>query len=158
MKLNKISAGVCVLTLTALLAGSAALAHPGFGSPAMRQEMRGRLFDQLNLSDAQRSDMRNIFANGRQTIAPLARDLREKQAALRNSVSGGAFDETAVRAQAQEIADLQAQLIVARAQMRNQFLGVLTDDQKARLSELRAERMQRFQEWRRQHSAGETQS
>jgi len=158
MKLRKISIGACAVTITALLAGNAALAHPGFGRPAMRQEMRSRLFDSRNLSDAQRSDVQNIFASGRQSIAPLARELREKQAALRSSVNGGAFDETAVRAQAQEIADLQAQLIVARAQIRNQFLGVLTDDQKARLSELRAERMQRFQEWRRQRSAGGTQS
>src|ERR1043166_7364083 len=99
MKLKKISAVASALTLTALLAGGAALAHPGFGSPAMRQDIRARLFDELNLSDTQRSDMRNIFANGRQTIAPLAQQLREKQAALRNSVNGGAFDETAVRAQ-----------------------------------------------------------
>ncbi|HEX2387329.1 MAG TPA: Spy/CpxP family protein refolding chaperone [Candidatus Binatia bacterium] len=158
MKLQKISAGACALTITALLAGSAALAQPGFGRPAMRQQMRTRLFDELKLSDTQRSDVQNIFASGRQAIAPLAQQLREKQAALRDSVNGGAFDETAVRAQAQQIADLQAQVIVARAQIRNQFLGVLTDDQKARLSELRAERMQRFQEWRQQHSAGGTQS
>jgi Spy/CpxP family protein refolding chaperone len=158
MKIKKISIGACAVTIAALLTGGAVMAQPGFGHPAMRQQMRTRLFDELQLSDTQRSDIQNIFANGRQTIAPLAQQLREKQAALRNSVNGGAFDETAVRAQAQQIADLQAQLIVARAQIRNQFLGVLTDDQKAHLSDLRAQRMERFQQWRQQHSADGTQS
>ncbi|HTM09348.1 MAG TPA: Spy/CpxP family protein refolding chaperone [Verrucomicrobiae bacterium] len=151
---NKTLTLVGVLTIAGLLAAVAAFAHPGFGRPGMMQQMRARLFDKLQLSDAQRTDIQNIFANARETIAPLAQQLREKHAALRDSVNGGTFDEAAVRAQAQEIAGLQAQLMVARAQARNQFLGVLTDEQKARLSELRAERQQRFQEWRRQHSAG----
>ena len=84
--------------------------------------------------------------------------MQKKVASALYFFNGGAFDEAAVRAQAQELAGLQAQMMVARAQVRNQFLGVLTDEQKARLSDLRAERLQRFQEWRRQHSAPSEQS
>lgn len=142
-------------------AGSLALptvfADPGFGRPGMMRRMGAPLFSQLQLTDAQRSDLKNIFANSRETIRPLMEQLREKQAALRQS-SEGSFDEAAVRAQAQDIASIQAQLIVERAQIRNQVLGVLTDEQKARLSELRAERMQQFREWRQQHSAPSTPS
>lgn len=159
MKLgNKILTAAVVVTIAGLLAATALFAHPGFGRPGMMQQMRARLFDQLQLSDAQRADIQNIFANARETIGPLAQQLREKHAALRNSVNGGTFDEAAVRAQAQEIAGLQAQMTVARAQARNQFLAVLTDEQKARLGELRAERQQRFQEWRQQHSGAGTPS
>ena len=154
MKLKTITTAACAVTIAAFLAGGAALAEPGFGRPGMMMQMRTRLFDQLQLSDAQRADIQNIFANGRETIAPLAQQLRQKHAALRDSVNGGTFDQAAVSAQAQDIANLQAQLIVARAQVRNQFLGVLTDDQKALLTQLRAERLQRFQEWRQQHAAG----
>jgi protein CpxP len=136
---------------------STAVADPGFGRPGMRGRMGTPLFSQLQLSDAQRSDLRDIFTHSRETMRPLMQQLREKQTALRQS-SEGNFDESAVRAQAQDIAGIQAQLIVARAHIRNQVLGVLTDEQKARLSELRAERMQQFREWRQQHSAPSEQS
>lgn len=156
---HKILAVAGVLTLGAFLAAAAAVAHPGFGGPGMMMRRMGPpLLDQLSLSDAQRGQIRDIFSNARETLRPLVQQLREKQAAVRTTAESGTFDEAAVRAQAQEIADIQAQLIVARAQIRNQFLGVLTDDQKARLSELRAERMQQFREWRQQHSGAGTQS
>lgn len=40
----------------------------------------------------------------------------------------------------------------------NQVLMVLTDEQKARLNELRAQRFQQFNEWRKQHFGKSTQS
>jgi len=158
MNLRKISFAAGIFAIAALLAGTAALAQPGFGRPAMMRQIPARLFDQLQLSDTQRTEVQNIFANARETIVPLAQQLREKHAAMRDSVNGGAFDEATVRSQAEEIAGLQAQMMVARAQAKNQFLAVLTDEQKARLGELRAERLQRFQEWRRQHTGAGAQS
>ncbi len=157
MTLKKIVLTAGAIALIGSLALSAAIADSGFGRPGIRGRMGAPLFSQLQLSDTQRSEIHDIFTNSRDTIRPLMQQLREKQAALRQS-SEGAFDEAAVKAQAQDIASLQAQLIVARAHIRNQVLGVLTDDQKARLSELRAERMQQFREWRRQHSAPSEQS
>ncbi len=157
MTLKKIVLTAGAIALSGSLALSAAIADSGFGRPGIRGRMGAPLFSQLQLSDTQRSEIHDIFTNSRDTIRPLMQQLREKQAALRQS-SEGAFDEAAVKAQAQDIASLQAQLIVARAHIRNQVLGVLTDDQKARLSELRAERMQQFREWRRQHSAPSEQS
>jgi protein CpxP len=158
MTIKKIVLAAGFIAAAGSLALSTAVADPGFGRPGMRGRMGGApLFSQLQLSDTQRSQIRDIFANNRDTIRPLMQQLHEKQAALRQSTEGN-FDEAAVHAQAQDIASIQAQLIVARAHIRNQVLGVLTDDQKARLSELRAERMQQFREWRQQHAAPSTQS
>lgn len=156
MRLKKIVLAAGAIAAAGSLALSTAVADPGFGGPGMRR-MGAPLFSQLQLSDTQKSEIHDIFANNRDTIRPLIQQLREKQAALRQS-SEGNFDESAVRAQAQDIASIQAQLIVARAHIRNQVLGVLTDEQKAHLSELRAERMQQFREWRQQHSAPSTPS
>ena len=156
MSLKKIVLAAGVIAAAGSLALSMAVADPGLGGPGMRR-MGTPLFSQLQLSDTQKSEIHDIFSNNRDTIRPLIQQLREKQAALRQS-SEGNFDEAAVRAQAQDIASIQAQLIVARAHIRNQVLGVLTDEQKAHLSELRAERMQQFREWRQQHSAPSTPS
>ncbi|HKA33112.1 MAG TPA: Spy/CpxP family protein refolding chaperone [Candidatus Binatia bacterium] len=156
MTLKKIALIGGVIAFAASLGLSTVLADPGFGRPGMWR-MGAPLFSQLQLSDTQRSEIHDIFTNSRDTIRPLMQQLHEKQAALRQS-SEGAFDEAAVRSQAQDIASIQAQLIVARAHIRNQVLGILTDEQKARLSELRAERMQQFREWRRQHAGPSEQS
>ena len=134
-----------------LLTTSALFANPGFGRPGMMRRAGPPLLQQLQLSDDQRAQIKTIFSGARETIQPLAQQVREKHAALRDAAQAQPFDETSVRAQTQEIADIQAQLMFARAQVRNQLLGVLTDEQKARLSELRAERLQQFQEWRKQH-------
>jgi protein CpxP len=155
---KKILSGAGVFIFAGLLAATAAFAYPGFGRPAMTQRMGPPLWSQLQLSDAQRAQIKEIFAGSRDTIRPLAQQLREKQAALRESTAGGTFDEASVRAQAQDIAAVQAQLIVARTHIRTQLLGVLSDEQKTRLSELRAERIQQFRERRQQHSAPPEQS
>lgn len=144
--------GVAASMIAILVVSSAVLAHPGFGGrPGMMQRMGPASLQQLQLSDDQRAQIQTIFSGARESIQPLAQQLREKHAALRDSAHAQPFDETSVRAQTLEIADIQAQLMFARAQVRNRFLAVLTDEQKARLSELRAERLQQFQEWRKQH-------
>jgi protein CpxP len=161
MKIGKqVAIGIAALIAVAALMVSTIFAHPGFGPGRfdMMRRMGPPLLQQLQLSGDQQAQIKSIFTNGRETIQPLAQQLREKHAALRETTRSQPFDETQVRSQAQEIADLQAQLMVARAQMMNQVLALLTDEQKARLSELRAQRMQQFQEWRKQHMGRPEQS
>src|SRR3989338_354292 len=117
---------VGALIISSLLVSSAVLAHPGFGRSGMMRRMGPPLLDQLQLSDDQRVQIQTIFASGRDTIRPLAQQLRKKHATLRETTRNQPFDETVVRSQAREAADIQAQLMVARAQMMNQVLMVLT--------------------------------
>ena len=154
MKTGKqIIIGIGVLIVAALLVGQAGFAHPGLGPGRMEmmRRMEPSLLEQLQLSGDQRAQIESIFASGRDAIRPLAQQLREKHQALRETTRVQPLDETVVRSWAQEIADLQAQLMVTRAQMMNQLLSLLTEDQRTKLSQLRAERLQQFKEWRRQH-------
>jgi protein CpxP len=158
---KQVAIGIGALIAVAALMVSTIFAHPGFGpgrSGMMMRRMGPSLLEQLQVSSDQRSQIQSIFTDGRQTLRPLFQQLREKHAALQEAARGQPFDETLVRSQAQEIADVQARLMVSRAQMMNQVLAVLTDEQKARLSELRAQRMQQFQEWRKQHAGKSEQS
>jgi Spy/CpxP family protein refolding chaperone len=141
-----------ILMVESLLVGSAALAHPGLGPGRMgMMAARTRLLDELQLTTDQKAQIQRIWADGRQTLGPLHQQLREKQRALREAARSEPFDEALVRSQAQEVADLQTQLMVVRAQLINQARSIMTDEQKARLNELREQRLQQFREWRKQH-------
>jgi protein CpxP len=157
MKIGKqVAIGIAALIVVAALMASTIFAHPGFGpgrSGMMMMRMGPSLLEQLQVSGDQRAQIEGIFSDGRETIRPLIQQLREKHAALKEAAQSQPFDETLVRSQAQEIADVQARLIVARAQLRNQVLTVLTDEQKSRLGELRAERLERFRNWRKQNQS-----
>ena len=155
MKTNK-QIAIGVLIAGSLLMIPTVFAQPGFGPG--RPGMMGRtgrmgppLVGQLELSGDQRAQIEAIFAGGRDAIHPIAQQLREKRAALGDAARALPFDETAVRSLAWQAADLQAQMTVARAQIANQLQSLLTEDQRTKLSQLRAERLQQFKEWRRQH-------
>jgi len=53
--------------------------------------------------------------------------------------------------QAQELAKLQAEMMVQRITAMKQVSNVLNVDQRAKLQELREQRKARFQEWRERH-------
>ena len=113
-------------------------------------------FGRLNLSDAQREQMRQIAERYRETF----RAQRERGPAGRGGggfdpLAGGAFDEAAVRAAAQARANAQVEHEVARARMMHEMYGVLTAEQKAQLQAFRQEREQRRQELRSRRGAGQ---
>ena len=149
MEISKVKIAIGTLIVTTLFLSSVASAHPAFGHGDWR--MGTPLLEQLQLTDDQRAQLQTIFANGRDGTRTLFRQLREKQMALREAARTEPFDEALVRSQAQEVADLQAQMMVTRAQLVNKVLSILADEQKAKLDSLRDQARQRFREWRQQH-------
>lgn len=109
---------------------------------------RGRLFEGLALSDAQSSKIDNLMALNQERLRPLREQLQWQRRLLREAIESQPFDEALVRFQAQEIAKVQTELLVARAYLVNQLLGILTEEQKTQLSELRQQRRKRVKEWR----------
>jgi Spy/CpxP family protein refolding chaperone len=133
------------LLLAGLLASSRAEAQlgPGFHG--------GRMFETLQLSDGQKAAINGLFAANRENARALHQRLQEHRQLLRNAAQAQPFDEATVRFQAQELANLQAEMMVQRIAVMNQVSSVLTADQKARLQQLREERKAHFQEWRERH-------
>jgi protein CpxP len=139
------SLALSALIIAGLLASSRAEAQPG---PGFRG---GRLFETLQLSDEQKATIDGLFAANRENAHALFQRLQEQRQFLRNAAQTQPFDEAAVRFQAQELAKLQAEMMVQRAAVMNQISGILTADQKAKLQDLREQRKARFQEWRERH-------
>jgi protein CpxP len=146
MKISK-SLALSALIIAGLLATAAA--HPG---PGRHGGFHGaRMFEALQLSDGQKTTIDGLFAADRENLRALHQRMREQHQLLRDAAQTQPFDEAAVRFQAQELAKLQAEMMVQRAALMNQVSSVLTADQKAKLQELREQRKARFEEWRERH-------
>lgn len=118
----------------------------------------GRFGAELNLTDAQVEQMRQIGERYRATFEAQreGRGRRERQAF--DPLAGGAFDEASVRAAAQARADAQVEREVAQARMAYELYNVLTPEQKAQLAAARQQREQRRREFRTRRGAGQGQT
>ena len=150
MKIGK-SFALSVLLLAGLLTSSRAQSQPGPGHPGRFHG--GRMFESLQLTDGQRTTIDGLFAANRENAQALLRRLQEQRQLLRDAAQTQPFDEAAVRFQAQELAKLQAEMMVQRAALMNQVSSVLTTEQKAELRDLREQQKARFDAWRERHRA-----
>lgn len=107
----------------------------------------GRFAENLNLTDAQVEQMRQIEERYRATFKA-RHEGRGQERREFDPLAGGAFDESAVRAAAQARANAQVEREVAQARMMHEMYNVLTGEQKAQLQAARQQREQRRQERR----------
>ncbi len=115
----------------------------GGGGRGGRMHGGGR-FERLNLTDAQREQMRQIQERYQATFEA-RRERRGDRTERRgfDPFAGGVFDEGAVRAAAQARANEQVEREVAQARMMNEMYNVLTAEQKSQLGADRQQREQR---------------
>jgi protein CpxP len=121
-----------------------------------RRQAANRLLRQLDLTEEQKGQIRSMVLKNRDAVRALRQSLRDKAMAMREAARTQPFDEAQVRAHAQEVASLRAELMVARARLHHEMLGVLTPEQKAKFDELRQQRLLRLRERRlkRLHQPG----
>ena len=145
--MKKISIAIIVVAAVLVVGGIFAIAqraaHHRFRDLGMHGE-RGIMMAlrSLDLTDEQKSKVKEILDANRSTIQPIRGQMRtnhEKLAALK-----GNFDDAAVTEIAKNQGDLTEQLIVARQHVKSQIFAILTDEQKAKAEKLREGMMQRF--------------
>jgi protein CpxP len=102
----------------------------------------------LNLTQAQRDEIRALREAQRTDVRALREKLRGARQALREAMSADVPDEAAVRAAAGTVAALQADETVLRARAKGQFMKVLTPEQRARVKDARARAAERAQRMR----------
>ena len=122
--------------------------HGKRGGHGMRGGFAGHFAHSLNLTDAQKEQMRQIAARYRESTRALREQGRAARDGQSNSFNGGVFDETAVRAAAQARANARVEMEVAHARMMSEMYAVLTPEQKAQLAAERQQREQKRQERR----------
>ena len=142
---------IASLSAVVLVVGSIAVAQTvkttrgeGQGRAWHRQGMRGgfggdRLFARLNLTDDQKAKMKQTRQSFMEGNKPLFDQLKAKRQELRQASEGGTFNEALATQKLTEAAALEAKLMGARFQLRQQMLSVLTPEQKTQLDQLKTQ-------------------
>ena len=98
-----------------------------------------RLFARLTLTDDQKAKIKQTRQSFMESNKPLFDQLKTKRQELRQASEGGTFNEALATQKLTEMAGLQAKLMGARIQLRQQMLSVLTAEQKTQLDQLKAQ-------------------
>jgi protein CpxP len=112
-----------------------------FGGPRL-----GFLVHRLNLTDAQRVQVKAIMAKEKPTVQPLVQQVFQNRSQLRQLAMGGTFDEARARELASQQVQTMTELTVQRARIESEVYQVLTTEQKAKLNDLVNQHEQRFME------------
>jgi len=99
--------------------------------------MRGAMFRQLNLTEAQKTQIKQLRQSYRERTQPLRQELRAKMQELRQANQGGAFNEALATQKLTETAGLRAKLMGERFKLRQEMTALLTPEQKTRLEQMR---------------------
>jgi len=156
MKQKILIATAVVLSLAAGLAITAVAQgrHGKFGRHG--DWMLRHMTKELNLTDAQQTQIKSILQAEKTKIQPLMKQLRDNRQAADSNVSG-AFDENQARTFANQQAQIMSNLMVEKQRTRSQIYAVLTPDQRAKAKQLMQERQQRRQQHMQKDSQPQTQ-
>ncbi len=140
------------LLLTIITVGSHTQAAAGTGKKSNcdkgcdcrsnEPEKRGEGFlkkmaKELNLTATQQEQIKSIITADREKSAPSREKLHEAGKQLHEAASAEKFDEAAVRAIAVKKAELEIELTVSRAKIRNSINALLTPEQRLKAEKMR---------------------
>jgi periplasmic protein CpxP/Spy len=109
----------------------------GPGGPMGLLPMLGR---DLELTDAQKDQLKTIADSHKDDWKALADRGRAAHMALNQAVTADTIDENLIRQKSAEVGAVEADLAVARARARAEVFQILTAEQKAKLKERAAQR------------------
>ena len=106
----------------------------GFGGPMGDLGLRG-----IDLTDAQREQLRTIMESHKQEFEAVRTKLREAHQGLATATNAQTVDEAAIRARSTALATALADDAILRAKVRVEVNGILTAEQLQQLQERRGE-------------------
>jgi protein CpxP len=100
---------------------------------------------QLNLTDAQKQQIKTIMQTQRAANGPLMQQLAENRKAMLAATANGAFDQAKVQAIATQQSQAMAQLMVQKATIQHQiYTQVLTPEQRTQADQMHEKQMARI--------------
>jgi protein CpxP len=141
-------AAAAALLVTSLAAGALAQGGRGPRGEGHRGFGMGRGFAGLNLTDAQREQIRDIRQRHEAEMKEARAKVDTARAGHRQAVEAIPVDEGRIRATSQALAEAQADMAVLRARVHSEIFALLTPEQQAKAKELRAQRENRMKERR----------
>lgn len=145
--MRKVTAAVMASTLAFSAFSQAAVANiSDNGSSvegATQHSSQNHMFDGISLTEHQRQQMRDLMQRARHDQPPV--NVSEMET-MHRLVTAENFDENAVRAQAEKMAQEQVARQVEMAKVRNQMFHLLTPEQQAVLNTKHQQRMNQLRE------------
>jgi Spy/CpxP family protein refolding chaperone len=143
---RRILVAISVVTLLAAIGFSqTAVTTPG---PGHRGRHFGRMLGisarYLELTEAQKTQMKDIMTKEKPTIQPLMQQLAQNRQQMRQLESADTFDENKVRPLANQQSQTMAELIVQKARIKSELIQVLTAEQKTKMAAFEASREARL--------------
>lgn len=99
----------------------------------------------LDLTDAQKAQMKSVLEKERPTMKPLFQQSHQIEQQLRQYAEG-TFDEAKVRSLAAQKAQVEQEMTVQRTRIHNELYQLLTPDQQAKMKELEAQHEARMKQ------------
>jgi periplasmic protein CpxP/Spy len=152
-RVRSLATGVALVMLVATTVAFAQGPRGGgpFGGRGGRGPMGGALpLAQLNLTDAQREQVRTIRERYREQTQALASRLAEAADKQRQAIETLPVNETLITSATQDMTQVQVDVAVQEARLNAEVWSVLTPEQQAQATKLRAERKARMEERRQE--------
>jgi periplasmic protein CpxP/Spy len=119
--------------------GPGGFGRGGFGGPL-------GLLRQLELTDEQRTQVRQLMDSHRDELRAVGEKLMAAHRAQNDAVTAAQFDEQAIRTKAADVAAIEADAAVLHAKLHSEVFALLTPEQQAKAAELKAQRETRVQQ------------
>jgi len=113
--------------------------HEWRGQGMKRGFHRDGAFNRLNLTDDQKTKMKQIRESFAERNKGLMAELKAKRQELRQASEGGTFNEALASQKLTETAGLQAKMMGERFKLHQEMLTVLTAEQKTQLEQMKAQ-------------------
>lgn len=143
LKLTAIAAALTLCAGIALAQGGAAgPMHHHRGDTGGFEQM----LHQLNLTDDQKAQVKQIFQAEKPTMKPLMQQEHAAHQQMMQLVTSGSFDQSKAGAIAAQESQTHVLLEVEHAKIASQIYQLLSSDQKAKVADIIAQHQQRMQE------------
>jgi periplasmic protein CpxP/Spy len=143
------------VALVALLATSVAYAQGprggGRGGRGFGPGGPGLALNELNLTEAQREQVREIRDRYQEQIQALSRHLGDLAAKQRQAIETVPVNETLITSATQDMTQSQVDVAIQEARINADIWSVLTPEQQAKATKLRAERKAQMEQRRQEN-------
>lgn len=124
-----------ILIFAAIIAASAISYSQQMNKPG-RENMRGRMFEKLNLTDDQKSKIADLQIEHQKAMVDLRADLQKKRLDMKGLIHKGNFSRSDFLNLTKEVNDAKDKISTARANHMMDIYEMLTDQQKKMFSEM----------------------
>jgi Spy/CpxP family protein refolding chaperone len=152
-KISTMAVGLTLAGLLTVVPAAAGSPPMGHGHPGHDEGMM-QLLSQLNLSEAQKTRIKDILDDEHAKIAPLADGSMKAHWAVEQAIHAPTFDENGIRAAVTQAALTEGDLAVEKGRLAARIRSVLTPDQQKQMDALHQQMHDRMKKRALQHHAG----